>query len=191
MKVILTEDVLKLGDAGTIQTVKDGYARNYLIPQGLAVMATTGMVKQVEERQRAIAKRVAKMEEELQGLSDRIDGLRIEIRARVGEQGRLYGSITAADIAARINELLDEEVDRRKIDLDQPIREVGEYRIPVRLVGRLAPEALVVVFDPDQPAIVAAEAEDSDAVEDENEVVEDIVLEVDTDQEIDVETDEE
>jgi large subunit ribosomal protein L9 len=191
MKVILTEDVLKLGDAGTIQTVKDGYARNYLIPQGLAVMATTGMVKQVEERQRAIAKRVAKMEEELQGLSDRIDGLRIEIRARVGEQGRLYGSITAADIAARINELLDEEVDRRKIDLDQPIREVGEYRIPVRLVGRLAPEALVVVFDPDQPAIVAAEAEDSDAVEDENEVVEDIVLEVDADQEIDVETDEE
>jgi large subunit ribosomal protein L9 len=157
MKVILTEDVLKLGDAGTIQTVKDGYARNYLIPQGLAVMATPGMVKQVEERQRAIAKRVAKLEDELRGLADRIDGLRVEIEARVGEQGRLYGSVTAADVAARLQELLGEEIDRRKVDLEQPIREVGEYKIPVRLVGRLAPEALVVVFDPDQPLVAAVE----------------------------------
>jgi large subunit ribosomal protein L9 len=157
MKVILTEDVLKLGDAGTIQTVKDGYARNYLIPQGLAVMATPGMVKQVEERQRAIAKRVAKLEDELRGLAERIDGLRVEIEARVGEQGRLYGSVTAADVAVRLQELLGEEIDRRKVDLEQPIREVGEYKIPVRLVGRLAPEAIVVVFDPDQPLVAAVE----------------------------------
>lgn len=166
MKVILTEDVLKLGDAGTIQSVKDGYARNYLIPQGLAVMATPGMVKQVEERQRAIAKRVAKLEDELRGLADRIDGLRIEIEARVGEQGRLYGSVTAADVATRLQELLGEEIDRRKVDLEQPIREVGEYKVPVRLVGRLAPEALVVVFDPAQPQGAVAEVvEDTEAEE--------------------------
>lgn len=165
MKVILTEDVLKLGDAGTIQMVRDGYARNYLIPQGLAVMATPGMVKQVEERQKAIAKRVAKLEDEMRGFAERIDGLRVEIQARVGEQGRLYGSVTAADVAARLNELLGEEVDRRKVDLEQPIREVGEFKVPVRLVGRLAPEVLVVVFDPDQPIVAEvedAEGEDSD-----------------------------
>jgi large subunit ribosomal protein L9 len=177
MKVILTQDVPKLGDAGTIQTVANGYARNYLIPQGLAAIATPGIIKQVEERARAQAKRTAKLEEEMRGLADRVTELRLEIHARVGEQGRLYGSITSADIAERLSAVLGEEIDRRKIEMDAPIREVGEYSIPVRLVGKLVPRVAVVVSDPDAPAILtpfidpeeeaalAAEAEEALALE--------------------------
>ena len=99
MKIILTQDVPKLGASGTIQEVAPGYARNYLIPQGFAAMATRGTIKQVEERQAAEARRMAKQEEELRGLAERIEGTRLDIETRVGEQGRLYGSITAADVA--------------------------------------------------------------------------------------------
>lgn len=149
MKVILTEDVPKLGAAGTVQDVANGYARNYLIPQGMATIATRGSIKQVEERQAAEAKRIAKQEEELRGLSERIQGMRIEIEARVGEQGRLYGSVTGADIAERLSSALGEEIDRRKIELDEPIRTVGDHEITVRLVGRLMPVVTVAVFDPE------------------------------------------
>jgi large subunit ribosomal protein L9 len=161
MKIILTQDVPKLGSAGTIQDVKPGYARNYLIPKGMAVIATKGSIKQVEERQAAEAKRIAKQEEEMRGLADRIQGMRIEMHARVGEQGRLYGSVTAADIAERLTSLLGEEIDRRKIDLEEPIRTVGEHSVTVRLVGRLAPVVTVAVSDPDAP--VATVAEDTTA----------------------------
>lgn len=170
MKVVLTQDVPKLGDAGTIQTVKDGYARNFLIPQGLAAMATPGMVKQVEERQAAEAKRIAKLEEEMRELADRIAATHIEIVARMGEQGRLYGSVTSSDIADRLSEALGEEIDRRKVALDEPIRNVGDYEIPVRLVGKLAPEVKVRVYDPDAPALLATEDES-----DEDELAEDTV----------------
>jgi large subunit ribosomal protein L9 len=166
MKVVLTQDVPKLGDSGTLQDVKDGYARNFLIPQGLAAMATPGMVKQVEERQRAEARRIAKLEEEMRDLADRIEATHIEIIARVGEQGRLYGSVTSTDIADKLTEAVGEEIDRRKLGLDEPIRNVGEYEIPVRLVGKLAPLVKVRVYDPDAPELSAAsEAETEDEEE--------------------------
>lgn len=154
MKVVLTQDVPKLGESGTIQDVKDGYARNYLIPQGMAAMATPGMVKQVEERQRAEAKRIAKLEDEMRELAGRIEAVQLEIVARVGEQGRLYGSVTSSDIAEQLAAALGEEIDRRKVDLDEPIRNIGDYQIPVRLVGRLAPIVNVRVYDPDAPALL-------------------------------------
>jgi large subunit ribosomal protein L9 len=160
MKVVLTQDVPKLGDSGTIQDVKDGYARNFLIPQGLAAMATPGVVKQVEERQAAEAKRVAKLEEEMRDLANRIEAAHIEIIARVGEQGRLYGSVTTADIAEQLAGIVGEEIDRRKIDLSEPIRSVGEYEIPVRLVGKLAPIVKVRVYDPDAPALLTKDTEE-------------------------------
>ena len=165
MKVVLTQDVPKLGDSGTIQDVKDGYARNFLIPQGMAAMATPGMVKQVEERQQAEAKRIAKLEDEMRDLANRINSTQLEIEARVGEQGRLYGSVTSADIAERIAAVVGEEIDRRKVELDEPIRSVGEYEIPVRLVGKLVPTVKVRVFDPDAPALTttAEESETEDA----------------------------
>jgi len=171
MKIILTQDVPKLGSSGTVQEVAPGFARNYLIPQGMAVIATRGSIKQVEERQAADARRVAKQEEELRGLSDRLQGMRVQIEARVGEQGRLFGSVTAADIAEKLAAQVGEEIDRRKIELDEPIRTVGEHAVTIRLVGRLQPTINVVVWDPENPHASTsddpvAEAESVDEAED-------------------------
>jgi large subunit ribosomal protein L9 len=165
MKVILTRDVPKLGDMGTIQDVKNGFARNFLIPQGLAVVATSGMVKQVEERQAAEERRIAALEEEMRELSEQIDGMRIEIHARVGEQGRLYGSVTSGDIAEQLSAAVDNEIDRRTIEMDGPIREIGEFEVPIRLVGRLIPKITVEVYDPDQPMTRAAARAEAEAAE--------------------------
>src|SRR5689334_12873728 len=99
MKVILLKDVPSLGEAGSVQTVKDGYARNYLLPQGFAEEATAGKLKNAEQRLAADQRRVAREEEAKQALANKLDGTRIQIVARVGEQGRLYGSVTAQDIA--------------------------------------------------------------------------------------------
>lgn len=169
MKVILTQDVPKLGNAGTVQDVAPGYARNYLIPKGFAAVATRGSIKQVEERQAADAKRIARQEQELRGLAERIQGMRLEIEARVGEQGRLYGSITNADVAERLSAALGEEIDRHKVDLEHPIRTVGEHQVTVRLVGRLTPTVTVFVHDPEHPELTtpaateAGDATDADA----------------------------
>jgi large subunit ribosomal protein L9 len=165
MKVVLTQDVPKLGDLGTIQDVKDGFARNYLIPNGMARIATPGMIKQVEERQEAERRRIAHLEEEMRDLAGQIDGIRLEIHARVGEQGRLFGSVTAADIAERLAEITGQEIDRRKVELEAPIREVGEVRVPIRLVGRLVPEITVAVFDPSAPLLATQYAEDEEEEE--------------------------
>lgn len=170
MKVILTQNVPKLGDSGTLQNVADGYARNYLIPQGMAQMATPGIVKQVEERQEAENRRIAKLEEEMRELGNQIEQTRLEMHANVGEHGRLFGSITSSDIAERLSEVLGEEIDRRKVELDAPIRDVGEYQVDVRLVGKLVPKLTVHVFDPDAPAESTeteseSETEDTDTAE--------------------------
>ena len=146
MKVILTQDVEQLGHAGTLHDVKPGFARNYLIPKGLAQAATAGTIKQVQERQAAEERRLAKLEAEQQDLKNRIDGLRLEFVARAGAQGRLYGSITSADIAERITQQVGEEIDRRRVELPQGgIHELGEFQVTVRLVGRLAPKVTVAV----------------------------------------------
>lgn len=144
-KVILTQDVEHLGTAGTVQTVKEGFARNYLLPKKLAEIATPGTIKQVQERQAAADKRIRKQEEELRSLGDRIAATTLTFTARVGESGRLFGSITAQEIADQLTRVVGEEVDRRKIALDEPIRSIGEHKVPVRLVGRLVPEVTVVV----------------------------------------------
>jgi large subunit ribosomal protein L9 len=146
MKVILTQDVQQLGQAGTLHDVKPGFARNYLIPKGLAQAATAGTIKQVQERQSAEERRLVKLEAEQQDLKSRIDGLRLEFVARAGVQGRLYGSITSADVAERLTQQVGEEIDRRRVELPQGgIHELGEFQVTVRLVGRLAPKVTVAV----------------------------------------------
>lgn len=173
MKVILTQDVDKLGSAGTVQEVKPGFARNYLIPKGLAQAATVGLIKQVEARQAAEQRRIAKQEQELQSLADRINGLRLEFTARAGEGGRLFGSVTSADIAARLSQQLGQEIDRRKVDLPGGIHEVGEFPVAIRLVGRLAPQITAVVTpEGGAPAVVEMPAS-TDAGEDQAETSED------------------
>jgi large subunit ribosomal protein L9 len=159
MKVILLQDIPQLGSAGTIASVADGYARNYLIPKGLAEPATPERLKVAEQRLAAARRRIAREEEAMRTLAERIDGLRLVIAARVGESGRLYGSVTAQDIAEQLQEALGEQIDRRKIELVEPIRTIGEHRVPVHLVGRLRPVVTVVVMSPEEAAAEAQAGE--------------------------------
>jgi large subunit ribosomal protein L9 len=145
MKIILRQDVPKLGDKGTVQTVADGYARNYLIPQGFAVLATAGELKTLAENQKVADRKIARQEAELQSLADRIAGKTLTFEARAGDGGRLYGSITSADIAEKLGALIGTEIDRRKVVLDEAIRTTGEHAVAIHLVGKLRPQITVVV----------------------------------------------
>jgi large subunit ribosomal protein L9 len=132
VKLILRESVESLGEAGDLVSVRPGFARNYLIPQGKAVFATDANVQQFEHQRRVIAERVAKQRAELETHKARLEGLDLEIRVRAGEEGKLFGSVTAIQIA----ELLAErgvELDRRTIELPEPIKDLGEHRVPVKL----------------------------------------------------------
>ena len=163
MKVVLRQDVPKLGEAVTIQEVKPGFARNYLIPQGMAVVATPGEVKTAELNAAVKARKIAKQEAQLQSLADRITGQRLEFTVRAGEGGRLYGSITGGDIAEALTKVVGEEVDRRKVVLEEPIRQLGEHAVSVHLVGRLRPAITVVAIgDAEyQAAHAAAQAKET------------------------------
>jgi large subunit ribosomal protein L9 len=145
MKIILTQDVEHLGANGTVHNVRDGFARNYLLPQKLAILATPGALKQAAERQAAQERRIAKQEAELQGLAARIDGQTLTFYARVGREGRLFGSITAGDIASKLTGVVGEEIDRRRVQLSDPIRSIGEHTVHVHLVGRLNPAVKIIV----------------------------------------------
>ena len=161
MKVILTEEIKHLGQAGTIQEVKNGYARNYLLPRGLAKPATPGMVKMIEQQQEAQQRKIVKAEEDNRSLADIIAQQTIRLTAKVGQQGRLYGSITGSQIADALSAQIGQTIDRRKVDLEENIHSIGEYNVPVRLVGRLAPTVKVVVEaegEPEAPAAPAQEA---------------------------------
>ncbi len=153
MKVLLLKDVYKLGRAGDIKKVADGYGRNYLIPQGLAILATPGAVKQAEQiREKAALARQA-LNQELSGVAQKINGLVLTFAAKAGETGKLYGSITTGMIAEAIKAKSGFEVDRRWIDV-QPIRNLGKYDVPVRLTVDLAPQVRVIVHrEGEQPEI--------------------------------------
>ena len=145
MKVLLVQDVEKLGRSGEVKDVSGGYGRNYLIPKGLAVLATRGQVKQAEERLAATRKREQAARNDAEALAARIAGQTLRFTARVGELDRLYGSITNADIAEKLKSQLNIDVDRRKIDLDESIKRIGIYPIKVRLMAGLEPVINVVV----------------------------------------------
>lgn len=145
MKVVLRQDVEKLGEVGSVQNVSNGYARNYLIPQGLAVLATDGELKTAAHNLAVKERKVARQEQQLQSLADKLSGQTLSFTARAGDQGRLFGSVTAADIAQRLSEKIGEEIDRRKIILDEPIRQTGTHTVAIHLVGRLRPEVTVTV----------------------------------------------
>lgn len=162
MKVVLRKDVPKLGEAGTVQDVSGGYARNYLVPQGLAVYASEGELKMAAHNLAVKERKVARQEEQLRSLAEKIEGQSLVFTARAGEGGRLFGSITAADIASQLAERIGEEVDRRKVELDEPIRALGNSKVAVHLVGRLRPEVSVTVNPEDAPEEEAA-TEDAEA----------------------------
>lgn len=133
MKVLLVEEVHGLGKPGQVKEVAEGYARNFLLPKKLAVPATPGAMKELEIRQAADKKRLAKVDEEMLGVGKKLDEAIVTVRSKVGEGGKLYGSITTGDVAEAIGKQLGQEVDRRKIEIEEPIRHVGSYKVPIRL----------------------------------------------------------
>ena len=145
MKVIFMEDVPNVGKAGQIKDVADGYGKNYLLPHKLAMPARTGDIKNVEAQIKARARVAAKTEAEMKALAGELEGKEITIKAKVGQQDRLYGSITSADIAAGLESSLKAVVDKRKIELAEPIRTVGSYEVPIKLGKDIATKIKVTV----------------------------------------------
>ena len=132
IKVILRADVTSLGDAGEVVSVKPGYAFNFLLPQGKAILASQGKLKELEHHQRVVGEHVARERKSLEATRDRLQQVVLEIQAKAGEEGRLFGSVTVIQIA----ELLaakGHEVDRRKIQLAEPIKDLGEHEVGIRL----------------------------------------------------------
>ncbi len=133
MKVILTKDVEGWGTIGDIIEVKDGFARNYLIPKGLAYPATDNYVRMVQNILQQKARKLEKEKEKALQVAEKIDGVEIVLKKKVGITGKLYGSVTAADIAEAVKEQHGVEIDRKKIMLRNPIRDIGIYTIKIRL----------------------------------------------------------
>jgi large subunit ribosomal protein L9 len=145
MKVILQKPVDKLGVPGDIVEVADGYARNYLMPRGLAVKATRGGVKHIDSLQRAHRVRVNQAKAEAEQVASRLTATPIRVRAHVGEEGKLFGSVTASDLAEAIREQAGIRVDRHDVHLDEPIRSVGVHEVRVHLFAEVDPILTVEV----------------------------------------------
>jgi large subunit ribosomal protein L9 len=145
MKVLLIKDVYKLGRAGDAKRVADGYGRNFLIPQGLAVLATPGALKQSEKiRQKATEQRDI-LNEEMGVVAEHLKGLELSFASRAGETGKLYGSITSQEIVDAIQKKTGYAIKRQQLDM-QPLRNLGEHKIHIRLTMDLIPEIKVVVY---------------------------------------------
>jgi large subunit ribosomal protein L9 len=133
MRVVLRSDVENLGNKGDMVDVADGYARNYLVPKGLAIKATPGAQKQADAMRRNREMHERKTREAAQALATRLGGGTVEIRARAGAEGRLFGSVTTSDIADAVQEQLGVEIDRRRLELEEPLKELGVVDVPLRL----------------------------------------------------------
>ena len=144
MKVLLVKDVYKLGRAGDVKKVADGYGRNFLLPQKLAVLATPGALKHVEKIRSQAEIRRTEQNSELKDLANQINGITVVFAAKAGETGKLYGSITTQDVANAIQEKTRFEVKKQQIDM-QPIRNLGEFTSYVRLTMDLVPEVKIIV----------------------------------------------
>ncbi len=161
MKVLLIKDVYKLGRAGDVKRVADGYGRNFLMPQGLAVLATPGAMRQVETiRAKADARR-AELNNEMGSVAEKLANLVVTFASKAGETGKLYGSITTQMIAEAITQKTGVTVERRQVDAE-PIRTLGEHKARVRLTVDLTPEIKVLVHREGEapgtaPAAVAAQ----------------------------------
>lgn len=194
MKVLLLEDVYNLGRAGDVKKVADGYGRNYLLPQKLAILATPGALKQVELiRTQADAKR-AVLNQELGGIAEQLAEMVLTFPARASETGKLYGSVTTQMISQEIQEKYGFEIDRRQLDT-QPIRSLGEHQVRARLTVDLIPEFTVIVFregeSVEEQALEAeAEVEAEEAAEEVAEIEGEIAVDVEAEAETEAEVEE-
>lgn len=171
MKVLLIKDIYKLGRAGDVKKVADGYGRNYLIPQGLAILATPGALKQADRIRKTAAEQRAVVNEEMGIIAESLSKLRLSFFARAGETGKLYGSITSQDVIDQIQEKIGVTIKRQQVDM-QPLRSLGEHTIRIRLTMDLIPEINVVVIregeaepslpiEPEEEPVLPAETEAS------------------------------
>src|SRR5215471_18646106 len=147
MKVILLQDVDGLGKVGDLKEVANGYARNYLLPRQLAAGATPALLANHQQRIAAQQRKLEKQTESNRKQAERLSQVTLTFKARVGRQGRLYGSITSQDIAAGLREAEGITIDRRLIDLPNPIRAVGSFEVPIRVAQKLHPKITVRVID--------------------------------------------
>jgi len=161
MRVILTQDVDKLGDAGQVVKVRDGYARNFLIPRGVALLATEGRVREMEHKKRVIDERVKKEIKGHEKVAFALNKVRLSFTVRAGEEGKLFGSVTASDIHGQLAEQ-GIEIDRRRIELSEPIKQLGDYKVPIRLHREVRGEVRVaVVAETGEAPEAAEEAEET------------------------------
>jgi len=145
VRVVLREDVENLGRKGDLLEVADGYARNFLVPRGLAMKATAGVARQAEAMRRNRETREVRDRAYAEELAQRLAGMRIEVKARAGEGGKLFGSVTASDVADAVQIQTGIELDRRKVVLDEPIRELGDAQVQVRLPAEVVVAVAVLV----------------------------------------------
>ena len=164
MKIMLVKDVYKVGRAGDIKKVADGFGRNFLIPQGLAVLATEGALKQVQKIKAQAEIRRSSQNNELTGLADQIKEVTLTFPAKAGDTGKLYGSITTQDIATALTEKVRFEVKRQQVDI-QPIRSLGVFTAHIRLTMDLVPEIKVIVHREGESLESATDAQHAAPVE--------------------------
>lgn len=150
IKVILRQDVAELGSSGDVVTVRPGYARNFLLPNGLAYEATAANIRQLEEEKRRGEAKAKRDFLEARRRASQLEDISLTFHANAGEEGKLFGSITSGDIADRLNEQnLDFEIDKRSIELDEPIKSLGVYAVPLRLHTDVKPEIKIWVIKQD------------------------------------------
>ncbi len=145
MKVVLREDVKNLGKKGDIVDVAEGHGRNFLVPRGLAVPASSGVLKEVSLVRNSRAKKDARQEQKARDLAGRLQGLEVTVKTRSGEGGKLYGAVTSRDVAAEIERLLSQKIDRRKVELPEPVKTLGRYPVQVRLYPGVQAEVTLIV----------------------------------------------
>jgi large subunit ribosomal protein L9 len=145
MKVLFLEDVPDVAKSGDVKEVADGYARNFLIPRGLAALTTSQATSRLEAQLSSRAKKEARAAEEISKIADRLNGSEITLKAKVGAKGRLYGSITSADIADELSKTSGIPIDKRKLELSEPIRELGTFEVAIKLAKDSLPRIKVTV----------------------------------------------
>ena len=163
MKVVLLDEIKGKGGEGDVVEVAQGYAENYLIPQKLAVAATKGNLKQLEERRKNIEKREAVRLADANALKEKLDGQQVTVDAKIGEEGVLFGSVTSQMIADAVKAQLNVEIDRKRIELGKPIKVAGAHEVAISLYREI--RANVVVLVGVSSAEEAAEAEAEEAAE--------------------------
>ena len=144
MKVLLIKDVYKLGHAGDVKKVADGFGRNFLIPQGLAVLATAGALTTVDKIKAKAAITRAALNQEMSGLAEQLEGVELSFATKAGETGKLYGSITSQMVADALNQKLGTKIERHQVEAE-PIRTLGEHSATIRLTIDLNPKIKVIV----------------------------------------------